>query len=71
MTEGMVAATTFNASHQTSWLHLCGEDRRTVLSWLPQLTRGLRRCLIGQALKWWPGRSTNGAPRSSKGSYIM
>ena len=26
MTEGMVAATTFNASHQTSWLHLCGED---------------------------------------------
>ena len=26
MTEGMVATTTFNASHQTSWLHLCGED---------------------------------------------
>ena len=26
MTEGMVAAPTFNAFHQTSWLHLCGED---------------------------------------------
>ena len=26
MTEGMVAATTFNASHQTFRLHLCGED---------------------------------------------
>ena len=26
MTEGIVAAITFNAFHQTSWLHLCGED---------------------------------------------
>ena len=26
MTEGMVTTTTFNTSHQTSWLHLCGED---------------------------------------------
>jgi len=26
MTEGVVAAPTFNASHQTLWLHLCGED---------------------------------------------
>ena len=26
MTEGMVAATTFNAFHQISWLHLCVED---------------------------------------------
>ena len=26
MTEGMVAVTTFNASHQTFRLHLCGED---------------------------------------------
>ena len=26
ITERMVATTTFNASHQTSWLHLCGED---------------------------------------------
>ena len=31
----------FNASHQTSWLHLCGEDPWTVLPWLPRLTRGL------------------------------
>ena len=23
---GMVATTTFNAPHQTPWLHLCGED---------------------------------------------
>ena len=26
ITEGMADTTTFNASHQTSWLHLCGED---------------------------------------------
>ena len=26
MTEGVVAIPIFNASHQTSWLHLCGED---------------------------------------------
>jgi len=26
MTGGMMAAPTFNASHQTSWSHLCGED---------------------------------------------
>ena len=26
MTKGVVAAPTFNASHQTPWLHLCGED---------------------------------------------
>ena len=26
MTEGMVAAITFNTSHQTSWLYLYGED---------------------------------------------
>ena len=26
MTEGVIATPTFNASHQTSWLHLCGED---------------------------------------------
>ena len=26
MIERMVAAPTFNASHQTSWQHLCGED---------------------------------------------
>ena len=26
MTEGIVAITTFNASYQTSWLHLCGKD---------------------------------------------
>ena len=26
MTGGMVAATTFNVSHQTSWLYLCEED---------------------------------------------
>ena len=26
VTKGMVAATTFNASHQTFWLHLCGEN---------------------------------------------
>ena len=24
--EGVVATLAFNASHQTSWLHLCGED---------------------------------------------
>ena len=26
MTEGVVAASTFNASHQTPWLHLCKEN---------------------------------------------
>ena len=26
MTEGVAAAPTFSASHQTCWLHLCGED---------------------------------------------
>ena len=26
MTERMVATTTFNASYQISWLHLCGKD---------------------------------------------
>ena len=26
MTEGVVVAPMFNASHQTSWLHLCRED---------------------------------------------
>ena len=51
MTEGTVAATTINASHQTSWLHLCGEDLWIVLSWLPQLTRDLGRCMMGQALR--------------------
>ena len=35
MTEGVVAASAFNASHQTSWLHLCGEDPWTMLSWPP------------------------------------
>ena len=71
MTEGMVAALTFNASHQTSWLHLCGEDIWTVLSWPLQLTRGLRRYLMGQTLKWWTWWSTNGGSRSPEGSYIM
>ena len=26
MTKGVVATPTFNASHQTFWLHLCEED---------------------------------------------
>ena len=71
LTGGMMAAPTFNASHQTSWLHLCGEDPWTVLPWLPQLTRGLGRCLMGQALEWWIAQSTNGGLRSPERSYIM
>ena len=71
MTGGVVATPTFNASHQTPWLHLCGENPWTVLPWPPQLTRGLKRCLMGQALKWCTRQSTNGRLRSSKGSYIM
>ena len=47
MSEGMVVATTFNAPHQILWPHLCGEDSRTMLSWLPQLTEDLGRCLMG------------------------
>ena len=70
MTEGMVAAPTFNASHLISWLHLCEENLWAILSWPPQLIKGLERCLMGQALKWWTGRSTNGGPRSPEGSYI-
>ena len=70
MTEGMVVAPTFNASHQTSWLHLCGDNLWTVLPWPPQLTRGLGRCPMGQALKRWTRRSTNRGPRSPEGSYI-
>ena len=67
----MVAASTFNASHQTSWLYLCEENLWIVLPWPPQLTRGLGKCLIGQALKWWTEWSTNRGPRSPEGSYIM
>ena len=69
--EGVVATPTFNASHQTSWLHLCREDPWTVLSWSSQLTRGWRRHLMGQALKWCTKGLTNGRPGSPKGSYIM
>ena len=71
MTKGMVAAPTFNASHQTSWLHLCGEDPQTVLPWLLQLTRGLEMCLMRQVLKRWTSQSTKGGARSLEGSYIM
>ena len=71
MTEGVVATPTFNASHQTSWLHLCREDPWTVLSWSSQLTRGWRRHLMGQALKWCSKGLTNGRPGSPEGSYIM
>ena len=71
MTEGVVTTSTFNASHQTSWLHLCGEDPWTVLLWLPQLTRDLERCLMEQALKYCTARLTNEGPRSSQRSYIM
>ena len=66
-----MAASTFNESHQTPLLHLCGEDPGKVLSWPPQLTRGLERCLMGQALKWWTGQSTNGGLRLLEGSYII
>ena len=59
MTEGMVATPTFNASHQNFLLHLREEDPQIVLPWPPQLTRGLGRCLMEQALKWWTGQSTN------------
>ena len=62
--EGMVAAPAFNATHQTSWLHLCGENPWTVLPWPLQFTRGLGRCLMGQVLKWWTEQSTNGGPWS-------
>ena len=71
MTKGVVATPTFNASHQTPWLHLCGEDPWTVLHWPPQLTGGLGRCLMRQALKWCTGQSINGGLRSPEGSYIM
>ena len=71
MTKWMVVAPTFNASHQTSWLHLCGKDHWTVLPWPPWLRRGLGRYLMRQVLKWWPGRLTNGRVGSSKGSYII
>ena len=69
--EGMVAAPAFNATHQTSWLHLCGENPWTVLPWPLQFTRGLGRCLMGQALKWWTRQSTNRGIRLPEGSYIM
>ena len=71
VTGGMVAAFTFNASHQTSWLHLCGKDPWTVLPWPPQLTRDLERYLMGQVLEWWTGQLTNEGLRSPEGSYIM
>ena len=62
---------TFNASHQTSLLHLCGEDSWIVLPWPLQLTRDLGKCLMGQALEWWTRRSTNWGPRWPEGRYIM
>ena len=42
-----------------------------MLLWPLQLTRDLERCLMGQALKWWTGQSTNGGLRLPEGSYIM
>ena len=65
MTRRIVVASTFNASHQTSWQHLF------CMPWPSQLTKDLGMCLMEQALEWRTGQSTNRGIRSLEGSYIM
>ena len=46
-----VVTTALNALQLLLWPQLYEEDLRTVLSWLPQLIKSQRECLMGQVLK--------------------
>ena len=66
-----MAAPTFNASHQTFWLHLCEEDPHSaVLAAATHKGFGKVSDRISAQVERTE-QSTNGEPRSSENGYIM